>query len=300
MFRACTIQGTQQIYIAALWFWGSYASSLQDDGVTLISSTSRIVTYVCIPIAAALWLIAAVLFLGLPDAYRKKPGYVSSFYRSVLRRKVVVWFLIVAFIQNYFLSAPYGRSWNYLWSSSSAPAWAIAILVVFFFVAIWAVILAIMAYLSREHSWVLPLAAIGLGAPRWAQELWGTSGVGLYMPWAGAAPVAGALLARCLWLWLGVLDTIQGVGFGMILLQTLGRFHVSWAVVGAQVIGAAGTMAARASAPNKIGPGPVFPNLAMDLRAGLDNVWFWVPLFFQLAVCVGFFKFFRKEQLMKP
>lgn len=300
MFRACTIQGTQQLYIAALWYWGSYASSLQDNGVTLISSSSRVVTYVCLPIAAALWAVAVVLFIGLPDAYRSKPGYVSAFYRSLMRRKVVVWFLVVAFIQNYFLSAPYGRSWSYLWSSSSAPPWAIAILVVFFFVVVWAIILAIMAYLSTEHSWLLPLAAIGLGAPRWAQELWGTSGIALYMPWAGSAPVAGALLARCLWLWLGVLDTVQGVGFGMILLQTLGRFHVSWTVVGAQVIGSIGTMAARASAPNKLGPGTVFPNLAINLWEGVSNVWFWVPLLFQLAVCVGFFVFFRKEQLFKP
>ncbi|KAF3766254.1 family 5 glycosyltransferase [Cryphonectria parasitica EP155] len=300
MFRACTIQGTQQIYIAALWYWGTYASTLTNEGSTLISSSSRVVTAVCIPIAVLLWAVATILFVGLPDAYRRKPGYVSAFYRSLLRRKVVVWFLVAAFIQNYFLSTQYGRSWSYLWNSSSAPAWAIALLILLFFVVVWAVLLAGMAYFSTEHSWLLPIVAIGLGAPRWAQELWGTSGVALYMPWAGAHVVAGALLGRCLWLWLGVLDTLQGVGFGMILLQTLGRFHVSWAVLGAQVIGSAGTILARATAPDKIGPGSVFPNLAMDLSGGVNNVWFWVPLLFQLAVCVGFFVFFRKEQLMKP
>lgn len=302
MFRACTIQGTQQLYIAALWYWGSYASNLENtEGTSLITSSNRIVTYVTVPIAVLLWAICGVLFYGLPDAYRSKPGYVSAFYRSLVRRKVVVWFLIVAVIQNYFLSTTYGRSWNYLWSSDLAPAWAVVILAIFFFVGVWAAGLGAMAYLSKEHSWALPLFAIGLGAPRWAQSLWGTSGMGLYLPWAsGSSAVVGVLVGRGLWLWLGVLDALQGVGFGMILLQTLGRFHVSFTVFGAQVIGSVATIVARATAPNKTGPGPVFPNLAVDLRGGLDSVWFWLPLLLQLVICVGFFRFFRKEQLFKP
>jgi hypothetical protein len=42
------------------------------------------------------------------------------------------------------------------------------------------------------------------------------------MDWAGAA---GPYLGTMLWLWLGVLDNIQGVGLGMLLLQTLSRLH---------------------------------------------------------------------------
>lgn len=41
--------------------------------------------------------------------------------------------------------------------------------------------------------------------------LWATSNIGSYIPWAGN-PVSSALTGRVLWLWLGVLDTIQGVG----------------------------------------------------------------------------------------
>lgn len=52
---------------------------------------------------------------------------------------------------------------------------------------------------------------MGLGAPRWAQMLWGTSNIGQYVPWAGG-PVASAIAGRSLWLWLGVLDAVQGVG----------------------------------------------------------------------------------------
>ena len=40
--------------------------------------------------------------------------------------------------------------------------------------------------------------------------------MGLYVPWAGHA---GPYAAIALWLWLGVLDAVQGVGLGMILLQ---------------------------------------------------------------------------------
>jgi hypothetical protein len=46
--------------------------------------------------------------------------------------------------------------------------------------------------------------------------LWGTSSLALYIPWAGNA---GPYLGISLWLWLGVLDAVQGVGLGMILLQ---------------------------------------------------------------------------------
>jgi alpha-1,3-glucan synthase len=51
------------------------------------------------------------------------------------------------------------------------------------------------------------------------QMLWGTSSLALYVPWAGRA---GPYLSISLWLWLGVLDAIQGVGLGMILLQVSG------------------------------------------------------------------------------
>ncbi len=49
----------------------------------------------------------------------------------------------------------------------------------------------------------------------------------------------------CLWLWLGVLDAIQGVGLGMILLQTLSRLHVCATLAGAQLLGSCVVMIAR-------------------------------------------------------
>ena len=55
---------------------------------------------------------------------------------------------------------------------------------------------------------------MGLGAPRWAQILWSTSNMGQYLPWT-VGPVASGVAGRSLWLWLGVLDAVQGVGMSL-------------------------------------------------------------------------------------
>ena len=86
----------------------------------------------------------------------------------------------------------------------------------------------------------------------------------------------------------------------MILLQTLTRFHVAFTLVAAQVIGSVATILARATAPDKTGPGDVFPDFSLGVGAGLGKAWFWVALLCQVVVCGGFFVFFRKGQLFKP
>ncbi|OCK84430.1 glycosyltransferase family 5 protein [Lepidopterella palustris CBS 459.81] len=302
VYRACIIQGTQQIYVVALWYWGSKLTIATANGVVTrnyaITSTWKM-TAISGPIAVVMWIIGIILFVGLPDFYRQGPGAVPSFYKSLARRKIISWFFVAIIIQNYFLSAPYGRNWAYLWSSRHAPAWAVFCLIVLFFVFLWAALLWIFAKLSKSHSWILPIFAIGLGAPRWCQMLWGTSGIGLFIPWAGG-PVSSALLGRAVWLWLGLLDTVQGVGFGMILLQTLTRIHVAFTLIAAQVLGSIATILARATAPDKIGPGDVFPDFSAGVAQGLMKPWFWVALILQIVICVGFFTFFRKEQLSKP
>lgn len=169
-----------------------------------------------------------------------------------------------------------------LWSSNHAEAWQVGILVVVFFGVIWVAVLTLFGYLSKRHSWILPVFACGLGAPRWAQIWWGVSGMGLFLPWAGSS-VSGALASRSLWLWLGILDALQGLGFGMILLQTLTRVHIAFTLLASQVLGSIATIVARACAPNNIGPGPISP----DVTAGgssVANAWFWIALFFQLLI----------------
>lgn len=147
--------------------------------------------------------------------------------------------------------------------------------------------------------------------------LWGTSSLGTYVPWAGPG---GPYLSISLWLWLGVLDAVQGVGLGMILLQvrllrifvsgqvlihkqTLSRLHVCATLAFSQLLGSVVVIIARATAPNKQGPGTVFPDAAKwDPAEGLSGSpisfpLFWVALVCQLIIVVGYFWFYRKEQL---
>ena len=66
-----------------------------------------------------------------------------------------------------------------------------------------------------------------------------------------------------------------------------------------QVVGSIATIIARADGLNSVGPGPTFPNIAGGLE-GLGNAWFWICLLCQLAIPIGYFIYFRKEQLTKP
>lgn len=303
VYRASIVQGIQQIYITALFYWGQVlneAMSRADINARKTITDKPILAAIACPIGALFLAIGILLFTSLPSYYRQTPGKIPYFYKSLARRKLIIWMLISVILQNYFLSTLYGRSWGYLWSSRYAPPWAIAILAVIFFVGIWVVMLLIFAQLSKSHSWILPMFAFGLLAPRWAQMWWGTSSYGLWIPWMPGGPVGGAIAGRSLWLWLGVLDSMQGVGIGMALLQTLTRIHVAVVLTASQILGAAVTLIAKASAPNKDVPGSVFPDLAAGVVAGLMQPWFWVALACQLVIPVGFFFFFRKEQMSKP
>lgn len=85
----------------------------------------------------------------------------------------------------------------------------------------------------------------------------------------------------------------------MIMLSTLTRIHVAFAVMSTQVLGSIATIVARAAAPNKIGPGPISPDISGGVKP-IWQAWFWVGLACNLLLCVGFYKFYRKEQLLKP
>lgn len=86
----------------------------------------------------------------------------------------------------------------------------------------------------------------------------------------------------------------------MILLNTLTRFHIAFILLAAQVLGSIATILARATAPNNLGPGDVFPDFSAGFGEGLSKAWFWIALLFQLASNMMCFFFFRKEQLQKP
>lgn len=304
ILRACLVQGTQQIWGSVLWYWGEKLSSDSTDsslaGAT--QETSAVVTGIVFVLSVFMALSIYLVATGLPDFYRQLPGRIPAFYMSLIRRKLVIWFMIGTFLQNYWLSTLYGRSWRYLWSSSYINTGVVFALVVLFFIIIWGVILIILSRLSKTHSWIIPVFALGLGAPRWVQTLWAISNIGAALPWAGSA---GPYLGRCLWLWLGVLDTIQGVGIGMILLQTLTRAHVATTLMAGQMVGAVAMLIGRASSPAAIGPANTFLDFATwnptsDGATIFNSASFWICLFCQLVIPIGYFVFFRKEQLSKP
>ncbi|KAI9466337.1 glycoside hydrolase family 13 and glycosyltransferase family 5 protein [Lactarius psammicola] len=291
MLRACIVQGSQQIWVAALWYWG-FRLQNQDQG----NLTPWWIVLVVWPLAAISFLFAYLMLYGLPEYYRQTPPKVPNFLKTLFRRKLVLWFLASEILRDYWLSGPYGRNWGFLWAVP-IPKWQIALLIVIFFVGV------ILTHFSKTHTWLLPVFAVGLGAPRWCQMLWGTSSLALYIPWAGSA---GPYLGISLWLWLGVLDAVQGVGLGMILLQTLSRLHVCATLAFSQIIGSICVMVARATAPNRIGPESVFPDAGKwDFQDGLSgspmaSAPFWIALASQLIIVIGYFWFYRKEQLARP
>ena len=128
------------------------------------------------------------------------------------------------------------------------------------------------------------------------QTLWAVSSVALYVPWAGGA---GPWISVSLWLWLGVLDAAQGVGLGLILLQTLSRLHVCAALAFSQMLGSVVVIIARPTVPRQ----QVFPDFAL-WNAGdgfkhspFASAPFWIALVCQIVIVVGYFWYYRKEQL---
>lgn len=302
IFRAAVIQGIQQFYVLGLFYWGSLMTSQSPTGVltgNILNTPIPKIVVIAAPFAILMWIIGAVSFMGLPVYYHQSPDKIPSFYGSLIRRRIVPWFFLTVIVQNFFLSSTYGRNWEFLFYSRVIPSWSVVILAFGFFGILWALSLWLFSHFSETHPWIVPMFAIGLGAPRWAQMLWGVSGIGLYLPWVGTA-VASAILTRCLWLWLGLLDTIQGVGLGMVLLLTLTRQHVAATLIGAQVLGAAFTILARAVGPDGEGPGDVFPDFSEGVLPGFSKPWFWIALGLNLLLPIGFFKFFRKDQVAKP
>jgi alpha-1,3-glucan synthase len=199
IWRACWIQSLQHAYTLALWFWGSFISSSSASGKSTFRLPALPILFpITLVITLCLWSVGIVLFIGLPSYYRQMPDQVPSLLRSIMKRKITLWFFVAVLLQNYFLSAPYGRNWFFLFSSQHISTRVILGLAFGFLVCGWGLCLSWFAFISRRPWW-LPIFAIGLGAPRWAQMLWGTSSFGLFLPWAGS-DVASALVSRCLWL----------------------------------------------------------------------------------------------------
>lgn len=90
VIRACAVQGIQQIYISALWYWGSLLSSYDSNGIPVARASGTVVSAVCLPVAALLIGLSVLTFLGLPNYYRQTPGSIPSFFKSIFRRKLII------------------------------------------------------------------------------------------------------------------------------------------------------------------------------------------------------------------
>ena len=108
VIRACIIQGLQQIWSSAMWYWGNGLNN-RDSKIF-----QMYVTGVPMSVAVIVWGLGALLiffsiamFSGLPKYYRQAPGNIPAFYRSLYRRKVIVWFLISQILSNFWLALAY-------------------------------------------------------------------------------------------------------------------------------------------------------------------------------------------------
>lgn len=93
IFRATVIQGSQQLVISFLWYWGSWMSSLNQEGSTqfsLIATDPSTLLGIGIGLAAFLWIVGAMVLFGLPGYYRQAPGQVPTFYLSLFRRRIIL------------------------------------------------------------------------------------------------------------------------------------------------------------------------------------------------------------------
>jgi alpha-1,3-glucan synthase len=296
IFRAGLFEGLRQFWSMALWYWSNnFAIAESTLNEKLFVSTLR--SAISFFLAGILLIFALLLFFGLPACYRQLPPLIPKFYSSFRKRGLAIWFIIAQFLQAYWLSGPYGRNWTFLWSQP-IPSYQIFLLFVVF-ILVWASLMRGFWQYSQIHSWILPIFAVGLLSPRWAQMSWSTSNIGYSLVWPNGI---GPYFSLSLWLWLGVLDAIQAVGLSMMLLQTLTRVHVAATLMAAQLVGAIAFILARATAPDNHGPGDVFPNPSVSYQG--QEFWlkplFWIGLMFQLLIAVGYLCWFRREQLSKP
>lgn len=163
MMRACIVQGSQQIWVAALWYWGHELNTVSEA-----SAAPWWILLIVWPLSAISLLFCYLMVYGLPDYYRQTPPKVPGFLKTLFRRKLVLWFLASELLRDYWLSGPYGRNWGFLWAVP-IPKWQITLFVIAFFIGCWFLILAILTHFSKTHTWFLVVFAVGLGAPRWCQ-----------------------------------------------------------------------------------------------------------------------------------
>lgn len=95
------------------------------------------------------------MYAGLPEYYHQIPPYVPNFFKTLVRRKLVIWFLIAEILRNYWLSTVYGRNWEFLWHNAQVPTWSVVIMIAIFFIGVWGLLMGILISEFRdERIWL--------------------------------------------------------------------------------------------------------------------------------------------------
>jgi alpha-1,3-glucan synthase len=134
---------------------------------------SVLVSVSCFLLSVAFIFIFAVLFFG---RYRHLPAKIPFFYLSLKWRKLTLWFLFAQFVHTFWLSGAIGRNYQFLWNQPLSP-FSVAQMILFF-VCLWCVTMYILYRLGRVYLWILPVFAVRLLSPLWAQMSWSCSTIG--------------------------------------------------------------------------------------------------------------------------
>lgn len=66
----------------------------------------RAIIYVVWPLGVMSLCFAGLMFWGLPEFYHQIPPYVPNFFKTLFRRKLVIWFFIAEILRDYWLAGP--------------------------------------------------------------------------------------------------------------------------------------------------------------------------------------------------
>ena len=165
---------------------------------------------------------AGVLAVGLDFGYYKAlPGNIPAFWSGLLRRKLVVWFVITSFTLSFWLSLPTAQAWNFLYQTT-LPKWATWFVCCLFLLPVYVGVSYRLTRQSRMQTWYPVILGIGLSVVRYLYLLWAATGTANSLSFCRNAAISSTI-ARGVTLWLFVLDTVQATGMTTMMLQTTAR-----------------------------------------------------------------------------
>lgn len=88
--------------VSALWYWGWTMNGTDPTKYVV----PRAIIYVVWPLGVISLAFAGLMFWGLPEFYHQIPPYVPNFFKTLFRRKLVIWFFIAEILRDYWLSGP--------------------------------------------------------------------------------------------------------------------------------------------------------------------------------------------------